>query len=379
MNDFLNKKIKYNVFLLFILINYLGCGSVSQESVLLQNVKDAKMNSLELAIRMNEIGSRYSLEIENSADKIISEAADIKIKKNALLWKLYGIPALLKAISIRDPLISGLDTYTLIVQMRQFFESGNGRELFGKQQQTAIDAVGRMEAEFFEVASDFRDSALVTKYKVDDWAVNHPIENISFNRMSIVAVAAKELSQAELGLGSTVGEMATSINNLQDKLTLYADFLPKQARWQAEYLLYELLPDSLKGKIFNNIDSLTANFGALGRTIEDFPELISSIQGKLMQDINMQRIATIEAFREDRKIILESITSERIDLLKEVNRERLETLGSIDKLTEKSINSSGLMLVDVADKMMIRVILILFITFMFALILSWFLKRQKST
>ncbi|MCG6959666.1 hypothetical protein LJE82_07225, partial [bacterium BMS3Abin03] len=93
----------------------------------MKNVEDAKMNSIELGIRMNEVGSRYSLEIENSADNIIAESKDARIKKNALLWKMYGIPALLKCISIQDPLASGVDTYALIAQMYQYFETGNGK------------------------------------------------------------------------------------------------------------------------------------------------------------------------------------------------------------------------------------------------------------
>ena len=378
MKNYLNKEIKYSVILLFILINIVGCGSVSRESVLMQNIEDAKMNSMELGIRINEAGSRYSLEIENSADKIMAATKDAGIKKNALLWKLYGIPALLKSVSIQDPLASGTDIYVLIAQMRQFFENGNGKDLFGKHQQIAVDAVKRMEKEFFNIASEFRDSAVTTKSNIDEWVKNHHIEDIRFNRISTVTAAAKELSQKKSGLTSSVGDMVTSINNLQDKLTLYADFIPKQARWQAEYMMYELIPDSLNKDVFGKINSLTGSIESIGGFIENSPGLISSVRQKIMQDINIQRIATLELLKEERKTILEAVTSERIKTLNEINRQRVETLNGMNKLAGNTVTSSGIMLIDVADKILIRLVILLFITFILGLVFMRFAKSRMK-
>ena len=378
MKNYLNKEIKYSVILLFILINIVGCGSVSRESVLMQNIEDAKMNSMELGIRINEAGSRYSLEIENSADKIMAATKDAGIKKNALLWKLYGIPALLKSVSIQDPLASGTDIYVLIAQMRQFFENGNGKDLFGKHQQIAVDAVKRMEKEFFNIASEFRDSAVTTKSNIDEWVKNHHIEDIRFNRISTVTAAAKELSQKKSGLTSSVGDMVTSINNLQDKLTLYADFIPKQARWQAEYMMYELIPDSLNKDVFGKINSLTGSIESIDGFIENSPGLISSVRQKIMQDINIQRIATLELLQEERKTILEAVTSERIKTLNEINRQRVETLNGMNKLAGNTVTSSGIMLIDVADKILIRLVILLFITFILGLVFMRFAKSRMK-
>ena len=141
-------------------------------------------------------------------------------------------------------------------------------------------------------------------------------------------------------------------------------------------MIYEYLPDSLKGDVFDNINSLTSSIERISKFIEDSPELISSVQLKLMQDINTQRIATLELLKEERETILEAITSERINTLEEINRERLETLNSIDKLADKSINSSGLMLVDVADKIFIRLIILLFICFILGIVYVRFVKGK---
>jgi len=368
MKNILNKEIKYSLSLLFMLINLFGCGSVSQESVLMKNVEDAKMNSAELALIMNEITGRYSLAIENSADKIISESKDVNVKKNALLWKMYGIPALFRTTSIQDPLASGIDTYIFIAQMHQFFENGYGKNLFGKHQQIAINTTKKMEIEFFGISSRFRDSSSITKSKVDEWVKTHPIENIRFNRVSSVTESAKVLSQKKLSLTASIGDMVSTMDNLQNKLTLNAEFIPKEARWQAEYLIYELLADSMGGNLFENVNSLTGSVERISRFIENSPELISYVRQKLMQDINTQRIATLESLKEEKMTILEAVTSERINTLKEIDRERLETLSSVEKLADKSITSSGLMLVNVADKILIRLVILLFITFILGLV-----------
>lgn len=376
MENFLKKEIKYSVILLFTLINFLGCGSISQESVLMQNIEGAKMTSAEVGIRINEIGKRYSLTIEEAADKIISASKKAEYKKNALLWKMYGIPALHRSISIQDPIAAATDTWVLIAQMRQFFETGNGKDLFGDNQKIAVGAVKGMEEDFLKMVVEFRDSALVTKPKVDEWVKKYPIDNIFFNRISTVTIDAKALGRKELGLGSSIGDMVASINNLQDKLTLNTEFIPKQARWQAEYMLYEFLADSLEEGMINNMGTITASVERISRIIEGSPELISLIQQKLSQDINAQRLATIESLKVERAIILKAVSSERLSALEEINRERKETLNRIEKLTDKTVTSSGSMLVDVADKIMIRLIILLIIAFMFAFIYIRFLKGK---
>jgi hypothetical protein len=360
---------------IFLISIFAGCGSVSQESVLLQNIENARMNSAEVRIRLNDIATRYCLNIENTADKIIAKAENVRAKQNALLWKMYGIPALIKSLSIRDPIAAGTDIWVLIAQMHQFFESGNGRDLFGSQQKIAVDAVKNMESDFINLAAIFnKDSAMVTKSKVDTWIAEHPIEDIMFNRISTVTVRAQELSRKQLDFSSSIGDMVTSVNNLEDRLILYADFMPKQARWQAEYLIYELMPDSLKDKPFESLGSMAASIERISRTIEGSPELISSLQEKMMRDINEQRILTIESLQEERKIILEMIMSERSNVMKEIDRQRLAALDNVSLLTDKSIKSSGDMLVDAADRILIRLIVLIFVGIILLIVYSRYLK-----
>ena len=359
---------------IFLFNIFSGCGSVSQESVLLQNIENARMNSAEVGIRLNDIGIRYCLSIENTADKIIAKAENAGIRQNALLWKMYGIPALIKSLSIRDPIAAGTDIWVLIAQMHLFFESGNGKDLFGSQQKIAVSAVKKMESDFIILASEFNDSAMVTKSKVDTWVAEHPIEDIMFNRISTVTIRAGELSRKQLDLSSSIGDVVTSVNNLEDRLTLYTDFIPKQARWQVEYLVYELIPDSLKEKPFESIGSIAVSIERISRTIEGSPELISSLQKKIMEDINEQRILTIESLKEERKIIMEMIMSERSNVMKEIDRQRLAALDNISLLTDKSITSSGEMLVDVADRILFRLVVLLFIGFILFIIYSKYIK-----
>ena len=324
----------------------------------MQNIENARMNSAEVGIRLNDIGIRYCLNIENTADKIIAKAENVRVKQNALLWKMYGIPALIKSLSIRDPIAAGTDIWVLIAQMNQFFESGNGRDLFGSQQKIAVDAVKNMETDFINLASEFNDSAMVTKSKVDT-----------------VTIRAGELSRKQLDLSSSIGDVVASVNNLEDRLTLYTDFMPKQARWQVEYLIYELIPDSLKDKPFESLGSMAASIERISRTIEGSPELISSLQEKIMKDINEQRILTIESLKEERKIIMEMIMSERSNVMKEIDRQRVAALDNVSLLTDKSIKSSGDMLVDAADRILLRLVVLLFIGIILFIIYSRYVKK----
>ena len=84
--------------------------------------------------------------VSTAADEITSATRNRRIRKNALLWRLRMIPVAQRAAYSDDPRIGYLQSLQVAVLQRRYFETGDGRELFGDQQSIAIDVAQKLEA-----------------------------------------------------------------------------------------------------------------------------------------------------------------------------------------------------------------------------------------
>lgn len=72
---------------------------------------------------------------------------------------------------------------------------------------------------------------------VVEFAREHPIHSLYFDRPSLVAPYIPQLSDQTREVLEVVNNLNESVTDLQRLSARYAEFLPKQARWQAELLL----------------------------------------------------------------------------------------------------------------------------------------------
>ena len=116
------------------LIQTYGCYKAPKQSALMKEYGTKGFTALELKIRLNNFAIRFRGNIEKAADEIIAKTEDPKVKKNALLWKIYSITTSQNAIYLADPAAAVLDVWTFCIQMRLFFAEGAGSKAFGNLQ-----------------------------------------------------------------------------------------------------------------------------------------------------------------------------------------------------------------------------------------------------
>ncbi|KPK56266.1 MAG: hypothetical protein AMS21_12875 [Gemmatimonas sp. SG8_38_2] len=207
-----------------------------------------------------------------------------------------------------DPLVSFVDGWTLSVQMREYFEAGGGRDLYGPEQPLAVTTSRRLK-----IATD---SAVAAKLEpethnrlrsfVYDWAERHPLDNPLFLRRTVAEAAADVLGAERLGGMSTLGSMAEMAQDAQQMALVFASYMPKEVRWQSE-LLIASLTDSLR---FNSLLAAIANMEVMEETtrfLRETPELIA----------------------EERAAVFSEIHKERLETLREIDRQRLATLQDV--------------------------------------------------
>lgn len=363
-------KIKYNnlilsvIIVVTILLTFNGCFSARKDTALMREA-GIDVSITEYKLRLREFGYRFAGIVELSADEIISKTSDNEIKKQALLWEIYAIPAMIRSLSMNDPLAAGIDSWILSVQMLQYFEDGYGKDIFGEYQDIAISASKLIVNDIENLARGLKGADDISKGQkiTEDWTKNNPIKNNKFLRLSAIDSVASMIGSEDINLGSTAENIATSIDELKNQVTLYTNYLPKQIKWQAQYELYNFLGDSLIENSFNNIDRVILSTEKISKMIEESPELVKEIQLSTLLEMDKQRLETLGMISQERIAILEAVTMERIAILEQIHNERTESLDRIEEITSKTINQSSLFAADVIDKIFWRVLIILAVVF----------------
>ncbi len=133
----------YGTLILFMAITALhmiGCGSISSQSPLMKQQEVENISRMELRNRLTNFTVYFAKIVERAADEIITKSDDPQIKMNALRWKINSIPASHYAFFLNDPMAALIDIATFCIQMDQFFDKGNGKDVFGEYTYIARDA-----------------------------------------------------------------------------------------------------------------------------------------------------------------------------------------------------------------------------------------------
>jgi len=371
------KELKNKLILFVPFLLTIGCTTVPQETIMMKDLEGVNMTASELGIRMSEFGKYFISKTEEASEEIRISSNDITVKKNALKWRLNAIPAAIQAASILDPVAAGIDIWALCAQQQQFFTDGNGKKLFGKYQYIAIDASTELMDEMEKLANDFRDE----KYRrgaandIEEWTKEHPIKDLNFHRRSTLDLLAKSLGSEVYSLGSTVGSIAIGVHDIRKQITLYTDLLPKQIKWQAEYIAYEIFGDSTMENLMNNFNTITQSTSKITDVVEGSSQMVEELQQSTLNNINNQRLATLKALTEERIAVMESIALERVAILADINRERNETLDRLEKISQSAVNKTTIVVTDIIDSLFWRVLILLAVIFV-GLILLFRIKKQ---
>ncbi|HKU36997.1 MAG TPA: hypothetical protein VJR89_02585, partial [Polyangiales bacterium] len=89
-----------------------------------------------------------------------------------------------------EPIYSALlDVWTLALQQREYFSSGEGRDAFGSSQPLEVQASEALVDDIIETAKPFATGQGLdngARYAAE-WAAEHPIHDIMFARRSIAS------------------------------------------------------------------------------------------------------------------------------------------------------------------------------------------------
>jgi len=289
--------------LVLICLLFVGCVAPRQKTNFELEVMREDAVPLELWAEVFNYTEAFSKRVEQTADGIMEQAEDPEVRRQALLWKMNAIPVCMSAQDNASPVGCLIDVWAVSRQMRQYFADGYGRSQFGELQPLAISTCAELEADVSEIARAHLqpEQYAAWEHRLAEWTAEHVISDDSFDRPSGVRALSKQLSQKAVGdVFSTVENLETEVYFLRAKVGLYADHLPRQARWQAELLMMDALDRQVPPLLTNAYERLAAE------------------RMLVLEDVDRQRLETLKAVQAEREIVLEALQGERRVILEDL-------------------------------------------------------------
>ena len=311
----------------------LGCQTIQYPKGLLEQQKGkAGMTSRELRVILDDLVVQYCGRVEQSADRIIAANPDPRIRKNALLWKTNGIAACFQAGSRRDPLGAFLDIWTLNKQSIDLFERPSDERLFGASQWVAIETSQQLDQSMRQILDMIGTDFPIREEFPEQFSHDYPIENLYFNRESIAAHYTRYMAKIKVAnreLMDVVGDLDDQLDQLHKISSLYAEFLPKQARWQGEIMVLETLQAKTITESLANLSVATDGVARIADTTEVIPELVQRERDYLHRAIQEERMATLSSIDQMRAETMGEIRAERLAVMSGLQQERDAVLHAV--------------------------------------------------
>ena len=204
--------------------------------------------------------------------------------------------------------------------MADYFETGGGKDAFGELQPIAVNTSRSLEAQIMNMIKEesLPEGFDKTQSLVDDWVREHPIKNQFYTRDSTLPLIDDIYMADKKGAFATVSNIDQGIRDVSERISFLADNLPRQVRWQAEYLMETTVSGQKLEETLNNVNVLIKSVDRMARVVEQSPELIDK-----------ERTAVFSGIREERKAVLKSINEQRIETIQALNKEILEVIKAI--------------------------------------------------
>ncbi len=316
---------KAQIVVLCIVSPLLACASGSQTSHLFQKNPSVTMSSQEMRVQVRSLARPLAGILEKTADEIIAQSDDPLVRQQVLRTKTEAIPALFEALFRKDPGAALIDASALVEQIRQEFTDGSNMVLNDEEKQIILRAAEDMKHRLQEVylaTGASQEDIDQFWMEVEGWARRHPIEGNFAIRDSTANLLAKSNAATGGGLGAAISSAQDELADLAVRADLYAEHLPRQARWQAQLLIEEMMAEQIVAQAVEQV-------GTIPLSIETLPVDIEAERLALIEDLRREGLLVGQWIRAERVESLDFVFSERHEILAHLTKERAAVLQAI--------------------------------------------------
>lgn len=304
----------------------LGCRTPHRPQGLLeQQAADAAISSREVRILLDDFVVQFADEVEEAADNIMSQTTDREIHRRALMWKINAISACFQAASRSDPLGAFIDVWILNKQSLTFFQSPDIPPSFGPLQPIAVDTAMVLEAKTAGIRKVIGTQIPILETFANAFAEDYPITNLYFERASIATHYTEYMDRiqvSEKAIVDVVSNLDQRLDELHRLSALYGEFLLKQARWQAELLAIDALPEDALRESIASLSQASLAISRIAATTESVPHLVERERQQVRDIIRQERTETLTAVDAMRSETIDQLQQERVAIIDALQTER---------------------------------------------------------
>jgi hypothetical protein len=173
----------------------------------------------------------------------------------------------------------------------------------------------------------------------------------------------------QVGALSSVSSMEATLNELSNRLTLYADYLPKQARWQSQLLLDDFFGESRTDSFFADVSSIELSALRIANVIDSLGVVLQRIQSGsedldarfsfLFEEVDRQRLATLQQLDQERETVTADLRTERDVTLRDVDALTTRTLAEASTTINATIDRFFLRAAQLAGAILVAVVVVI--------------------
>ncbi|ABZ77374.1 conserved hypothetical methyl-accepting chemotaxis protein [Shewanella halifaxensis HAW-EB4] len=339
---------------------------------------------LNMRVFSRDFSTVFYSQVESAANLIERNTDSIPIKSNSLMWKINAEQNLQHTIFQASPTAAMVDTWVFTEQMAQFFESGAGKNVFGEQQQAAIDVSNNLRNQFERTiknfaASDFKKNQAFVK----QYVARYPIKDMSFTRQSAFTDWLEFHKISEFDAVTTFGTVPEVMSDISDRMAMIAEQMPKILGWKAE--LYALHSNINADEIQRTLTSISDTSAKFQQLMAQSPEMMQSLAvdmrtelTPLLDQLSASTDDKLKQLSVERQALELMVKNERIALEAMVARERAAAAVDLEQISQNAVEVVFQELTKTLKSLILYFVLFLLVVFFAPLGLGvWLGKRMQ--
>jgi len=277
--------------------------------------------------------------IERAADTIAAQTTSPTVRVNALEWKLVSATELQSAALARDPVVALADLIVFTLQMRAFLTAGEGRDLFGPQQPTAVATADGNLSRLLTLVDQIAPSGTSTRWLavLGPYAESNPIQSPFVGRVGATDSLTQALSADRSALAA-VGDIEVTARILDRRIEQIQRSLLKQARWQAELMVAYAAKQPVVDTLVRDVDRITSSVERITGVTEELPDLVTRERIAALEAVTEERLAVMTGITGEREAVLSALSAERAIVIDALHEERVATLKDAELAAQRMVD-----------------------------------------
>jgi hypothetical protein len=210
---------------------------------------------------------------------------------------------------------------------------------------------------------------------IQTWAAEHPLEDLLFVRRSTTTRWMDTAAGTTGGGLESVAEIEESMVDLLARMRSYAGELPKQARWQSQLAVLDVLEGQDMQRFFATIDAVESDIGKIERRFDEFTIMVDAMYREAWQHVAAQQAQATADADALLAATLAAITAEREAVLLAIEESRTATLADLGAMGGPMLTETSAALRGAIDHLVWRLAQLLAGFLVVAGVIGWLLIR----